>query len=1272
MSDYHLGINMGHDRSAVVVRDGEILIAIEQERLDRIKHSVGFLYQAGGDPAHIQVPGECIRYCLDELSLPLAAMKSITANMPGNDHAPEIIRGKFSADISPKVQLLPSHHLAHAYSAWWPSCFEHTLVLVVDATGSTRVDDSGARRTESYTLYVARGQELELLHTEKVAAHLADLSTLGFVYEYVTRKSGFTTDVGNLLSFPEAGKLMGLASYGEPQTNWEPWIRLRAGDYSLGIAAYDVFLEVAALEKKYDDGAGKPYLRPWLVSLARKVQDELEQALIHVVQVAIEQTGIRHLCLAGGVALNSVSNYKILRQAGLEDIFIFPAAGDSGIAAGAALWAYHQDGGSKRPALKKATLGRGYEEDETARALDEFKELVETRQLTDDKMLQQTAEAMASGSIVARYEGGAEYGPRALGHRSIMADPTFLRMKDVINDRVKFREAFRPFAPVIPRERVTEVFELAVDSPFMLLVSPVREEFREQLPAITHYDGTGRVQTVTPEENKFFYNLCNRLSEVRDGPPVLLNTSFNVAGEPIVETPADALRTFLKGDIDYLSLGDYWVQKKHVPVLDYSAHVKQVPKQGLPYGLEPGQPSVRELMVKLDRALFFGDTEQCPWSQEELISLSSQGARYREMSEILEESPFQGQWSSELSGDVVMLLDPLGESTLIDLTGRVDQRKYRFTDVTLIMAVLNAPEDIREPLRRELCLTHLELARRIDWAIAELGAFGVEAHQDWTSDPPATLELPASEDGVTLAQFEEQDFCARGVLREFNDLLTEHGFSEERICQLLECESLQQIEPTHLHYYANWRLADSPLDKLIRLFQLRGALEENDLQQLFGERLFEVLKDFGLLIPRAHGTWASRVDLFCSAGLFFATDHRYMLLDEDRIDEDPVMYIGMDSHGLVQTAPHQDAEQLLDLCCGSGIQGIVASRHSGQVTSVDLNPRAIRFSRFNAQLNGVENIRVLCGDLYRVVEGRMFDVILANPPFVSSPNEEYRFRDGGPNGERILRRIIDESAGFLASDGSLFVVTDLVNVAKYEAKLLSWWSGPPADFLVLRTADRDTMLFSVPHSHAPFGQSYGSYNTLLDEWVTNFEREQLQAVNFGYILVRCHGDTVDGNHRQDGCTYFCRTVNNPHRPIFESVEAYFQQRKLLRKPSSADCFLLFQAGLCFNTLTDSSGNSLQIELRVPENEYFTTYQITESMAGLLRGYGQSQPRLGDILSRSNHDWIHDLIYKGILVLSRVQRSSNVPETVASLSEASTVIIEKETKTTPTCLSSYLQ
>jgi carbamoyltransferase len=334
MSHYHLGMNLGHERSVAIVRDGEILVAIEQERLDRNKFSLGYLLQSPGDAAKMQLPNEAIQYCLDACGIRLEDLATITGNMPGEDFAPAILRRSLPRDIATKVQQIPSHHLAHAYSAYWPSGFDDALVLVADASGSTV-----NHQTESYSLYTGQGSALSLLHSETVTAHLAGLSTLGFLYEYVTRKAGFVTTVGDKIKHAEAGKLMGLAPFGGEQPNLQRWIQTQPGSYSLSIAAYDIFLEIAALEKHYDTGEGKPYLRPYLVDLAYKVQHELEQALLHVVGLAVENTGLRRLCIAGGVGLNSVANYKLLNQLDLADIFIFPAAGDGGIAAGCALWA---------------------------------------------------------------------------------------------------------------------------------------------------------------------------------------------------------------------------------------------------------------------------------------------------------------------------------------------------------------------------------------------------------------------------------------------------------------------------------------------------------------------------------------------------------------------------------------------------------------------------------------------------------------------------------------------------------------------------------------------------------------------------------------------------------------------------------------------------------------------------------------------------------------------------------------------------------------------
>ena len=1261
MVRHHLGINLGHDRSAAIVVDGQLVVAIEQERLDRNKHSVGFLYQTGGDTANIQIPGNSIRYCLDALGLSYGDLATVTANMPGEDFGPEIIRANFSADIAEKVRPIPSHHLAHAYSAWWPSGFDEGLVLVVDATGTTEVVPGTGWRTESYSLYAAHGTELEPIHSETVAAHLAGLSTLGFVYEFVSRKAGFVTEVSSLLKYAEAGKLMGLAPYGGPQVNWHKWLKPVAGTYQLGISAYDIMLEVAALEKKYDDGSGKPHLRPWLVDLSYKIQSELEDALLHVVEHAISETGLKKLCLAGGVALNSVANYQLLVRGGLEGIFVFPAAGDNGIAAGCAYWAYHQDGGRERPRLEIATLGQSYPDELFQSALSLCSSEITFTRLDDDKMIHQTCQSLAQGNVVARFDGGCEFGPRALGNRSIMADPTFARMKDVLNSRVKFREAFRPFAPVIPRDRAAEVFELEVDSPFMLLVSQVRKEFHDILPAITHHDGTGRVQTVTEETCPFFFHVCNGLAEHRDGPPVLLNTSFNVAGQPIVETPIEALRTFLKSDMDFLSLGNYWVSKRNVPVLNYSAHLEGIPDEPIPQGLPADQPGVNELMKSLDEALFEINGDQAAWSDEELGVLSTEAGRYRETSELFTTPTFDSPLRTQLSDDVVLVLDPLGISQLVDLRAGGETQDCTREDVEFLLKVLDGPDSDTELLRRRCRLTGLEFRRRIQWALNQCARFGIDYDPSWLIAYEPDSVLPDTGTVEPLASFADESFSLRRRLRQLHDLLEVHKYNETHICELLKCDSLQQIEPTHLHYYDQQRLPDSSIGDLIRLFLLRVALPVSKIVDLFGEDLFETMQAIGLLIPREE-KWASRVDLYCSGGLFLATDHRYLFLEEDRLDEDPVMYIGMDSHGLVQTAPELDAENLLDLCCGSGIQGLVASRYASNVTSVDLNPRAIRFTRFNAQLNGIENIQVHLDDLYAAVEGRRFDTILANPPFVPSPNEEYRFRDGGSNGEAILRRIVSESHHYLNDPGRLFIVTDLVDVDRYKDKLAEWWHGGPVDQLVLKTADRDDLLFSVPHSHAPFHQGFDSYNLLLEQWIENFHREGLTAVNFGYILL-----CGSGHHES---TYYSRTIHNPTTPMHHHVERFFDCRRLLNHGDADKLHLRLNDKVRIRS--DDSVNSTRVgtELHVVDDPFFTTYEVSEFMARSILDIHRSQPRFEEITNPENCRWVTDLLLKGLFQLApRVQ--DHTPTQGSAPQHGPTEITERETKTTPTCLSSYL-
>ncbi len=1278
---YHLGINLGHERSVAIVKDGEILVAIEQERIDRQKYSPGYMLHSPGDASQIQLPHEAMRYAIDTIGIAMEDLETITANMPGHDYAPDILRRVLTPELVNKVQKIPSHHLAHAYSAYYPSGFEESIVLVVDASGST-VD----RQTESYTIYTGKGNQLTTLHSETVAAHLAGLSTLGFVYEYVTRKAGFVSQLNEKVRHAESGKLMGLAPFGRHQPHFQRWIQTMADDFSLKISAYDIFLEIAALEKLYDNGEGKPYLRNYLVDLAYKVQQELEQALLHIVGLAVRRSGLKKLCIAGGVGLNSVANYKLLQQLDLDDIFIFPAAGDGGIAAGCALWAYYTAGGNKRTTLTKAGFGKQYSVEEVEFAISQFATDIVVEELPPAAIVPRAAQSLAQGNVVARFAGGSEYGPRALGQRSIMADPTFKRMKDIINARVKFREAFRPFAPVIPLESVSTVFEQQVAAPFMLVVPQIKPEFHDLIPSVTHVDGTGRVQTVTAANNPYFHSLCHQLVQERQGVPVLLNTSFNVAGQPIVETPAEAIETFLNTDIDYLAIENFWISKRYVPVLNYTEHLTKVADSSLPEGLPANAPGVTELMAKLDQALFHNKTANCPWSLAELQKLSATGAVYKETSRLFPDIRGIRHFQTQVSASVVLLPDPLGKSALVELKGKIKPTTYDWPEVQLLLTVLRNQERELEDLRRAWQLTPRELQVKVTWAQQQLDQYQLKSLSEIKATPKDSELTTVADSSActggdrTFAPFANEDFSARATLCQLYDCLHRWEYTDVKISELLGVTSQQHIEPTRIHYYDKYLLPQNPLSDLIRLFHLRVALPKADLQDLFTPSLFTALVNLGLLIPRGEH-WSSRVDLFDAAGLYIATDHRYMLLPEDKIDEDPVMYLGMDSMGLVYTAPRNNVDCVLDLCTGSGIQALTASRYAHQVVGVDINLRALRFARFNAQLNSIEHVKFRSGNLYQAVSGK-FDTILANPPFVPSPSQDYRFRDGGANGEEILAQIISGSAEHLTNDGRLFIVTDLVDLPKYQSKLAQWWQGGVADQLILHTADRDDILFSVPHSHAPFGQTICEYRDELDRWLGNFHGAGLTAINFGYILI----ERLSKFNQQE--TYYTRTIHNPHQSIEAEVRQYFRQRDRLTHPQVGKCYLVLHPDLRFRCEIDPHTGEQQVELFTANNLYFTTYPISQQLYLRLQEIFNTQPQSGDYINSANRDLIYDLVCKGILLLKFTQtnivdrpvmplNSAVVSRNIGSsrstelLEHHELSISELQTKTTPTCLSSYL-
>jgi len=474
---------------------------------------------------------------------------------------------------------------------------------------------------------------------------------------------------------------------------------------------------------------------------------------------------------------------------------------------------------------------------------------------------------------------------------------------------------------------------------------------------------------------------------------------------------------------------------------------------------------------------------------------------------------------------------------------------------------------------------------------------------------------------------------------------------------------LQSLEPTRLHYYDAHLLSQDPLSDLVRLFQLRATVPRQRVDRIFDAGQLRCLLRLGLL-AEGEGELSSRVDLFCTDGLLLATDHRYMVRVGDALDEDPVMYIGGDSHGLVQTAPRQVCDRLLDLCCGSGVQGLVASRYAGSVLAVDLNPRAVRFSRFNAQLNGIENYEARCGSLYEVAGEGSFDCILANPPFVPSPDGSLRFRDGGASGEDVLRAIVEGAPKRLRPGGRLCVVTDLVDVPSYPSKLRSWLGDLDARCLVLDTADRDELLFSVPHCHAPFSQPFEVYNAELDRWIRNFRGAGLGGVNFGYILAqRCE--------ERSGCDVTRRSIHNPTRPVWDQVEDWFEQRRRWEEGRAEGLLLELHPQTRLVSEAGLDGDSPVHELRFPGNPFFTTYTLSPSIVDELRRLHRKRPSLAQVRAETDEGWIEELHRFGILRLTARRRDHRRRPVATERNGARAEVLQSATKTTPTCLSNYL-
>ncbi len=575
-----------HDSAAALVCGGRIVAAAQEERFTRRKNDEGF-------------PSQAVAYCLREGGLRLDQLDAVVyydkpilkfsrmletylATAPRGwsgfvRSLPGWLSGKLNLRSTLRDELpgLPDscplrftqHHVSHAASAFYPSPFDEAAVVTVDGVGEYATTTVGQ----------GRGSHLELLE------ELRFPHSLGLLYSAFTAYCGFRVNSGEY-------KLMGLAPYGEPRYADDILRELLDlkpdGSFWLNLDYFD-FLhgDRMAGEQFHRLFGGPPRspeepVTPRYCDVARSIQAVSEEVLLRLARRARERTGMRHLCLAGGVALNCVANGRILREAGFDRIWIQPAAGDAGGALGAALAAWYQDQpravSGERDAMQGALLGPAFSDEEIESVLRREGAVYE-RLSSDSELITRAVDFLADEKVVGWVQGRMEFGPRALGCRSILGDPRSTTMQSVMNLKVKFRESFRPFAPAVLRNRVTDYFELDSDSPYMLLVAPVRPELRRQpegteagldrvrqvrstLPAVTHVDFSARVQTVDAQDNPLFHRLISAFAE-RTGCGVLVNTSFNVRGEPIVCSPEDAWRCFMNTEMDHLFVGHFHLER---------------------------------------------------------------------------------------------------------------------------------------------------------------------------------------------------------------------------------------------------------------------------------------------------------------------------------------------------------------------------------------------------------------------------------------------------------------------------------------------------------------------------------------------------------------------------------------------------------------------------------------------------------------------------------------------------------------------------------------
>ena len=555
-----LGINYSqmHDSSACIVRDGELLFAVTEERLSRVKHDAKF-------------PIRSIRACLDFVKIEAEKLDHVCFGWP----RPQLAyyhdlrcyalgkvpltyvnfmssmrnsaslwhqgggwkRFLYNFGPTPARPIFVDHHMAHAISAYAYSGFEKAAILVIDGRGAW----------EASSIWLGNNGTLEHIETIRWP------NSLGMFYAQFTHYLGFEP-------WSDEWKVMGLAPYGKPGVDLQDFILPDDHPYRVDVRRLlgRGFAPTIGIEEKLGPKREpESEIAEHYKNVAFAVQDACEVTMMTLARVAIEKTGCRDLCLAGGVALNSKANGKILASGLLDRLFIQPAAGDEGVCLGAALAPYLRNCGQlPMHALRNACLGPEFSVDQIEEVLRTYK----LRYIRSDDPAGCAADLLANGKILGWFQGRMEFGPRALGARSILADPRDPQMTMRVNNAVKFREWWRPFAPSMLAEVASEYLESSTDSPFMILAALVKPAKRSVIPAVTHVDGSARPQTVEKDVNPLYWRMIQEFGK-RTGVPVVMNTSFNLRGEPIVCTPTDAIRTFFSSGMDALVIGDFIVEK---------------------------------------------------------------------------------------------------------------------------------------------------------------------------------------------------------------------------------------------------------------------------------------------------------------------------------------------------------------------------------------------------------------------------------------------------------------------------------------------------------------------------------------------------------------------------------------------------------------------------------------------------------------------------------------------------------------------------------------